>query len=147
MVTVVATFALVPAAIWYWQDVAVPHRYPAGTHLVTLTAVADGGIWTREHVVGANYWRGRPQRVGDIHVKEGEHVVVRLRSADVLHSFAIPRLHLGPVEIPAGSTVEVSFDADRPGILTFLCWQVCSPDHGSLRGRFVVDPAEDPMDR
>ena len=42
-------------------------------------------------------------------------MVVRLRSADVLHSFAIPLLRLGPIDIPAGHTVDVEFDATDPG--------------------------------
>jgi heme/copper-type cytochrome/quinol oxidase subunit 2 len=64
--------------------------------------------------------------------------VVRVRSSDLLHSFAIPLLHIGPVDVPAGHTVEVQFEATRPGVLTFLCWQVCSMQHDKLRGRFVV---------
>jgi hypothetical protein len=34
--------------------------------------------------------------------------------------------------------VEVSFIASRTGEITFLCWQVCSPDHPGLHGRFLV---------
>jgi heme/copper-type cytochrome/quinol oxidase subunit 2 len=32
----------------------------------------------------------------------------------------------------------LEFRADRPGNLTFLCWQVCSQRHQNLHGRFVV---------
>ncbi len=127
-----------PVLLWYWRDVMVAHRYPPGTKVITLTAVADGGIWTLDNVVGYNYWRKKPTRVEEISLNQGDHVIVRLRSADLLHSFAIPLLHLGPVDVPAGHTVELEFNADRAGVLTFLCWQVCSPDHPNLRGRFVV---------
>jgi len=127
-----------PLVLWYWRTVAVAHRYPPGTKVITLTAVADGGIWTLDEVVGYNYWKKKPTRVDDIPLNQGDHVVVRLRSADLLHSFAIPLLHLGPVDVPAGHTVELEFTADRAGVLTFLCWQVCSPQHPNLRGRFVV---------
>lgn len=131
-----------PPVLWYWRNVVVPHRYPPGTKIITLTAVARGGIWTQEQVVGYNYWRRTPTRTQDIVVNQGDHVVVRLRSADLLHSFAIPLLRLGPVDVPAGHTVEVEFNAERAGVLTFLCWQVCSPDHPNLRGRFVVKAKE-----
>ena len=127
-----------PLVLWYWRTVAVAHRYPPGTKVITLTAVADGGIWTLDEVVGYNYWKKKPTRVDDIPLNQGDHVVVHLRSADLLHSFAIPLLHLGPVDVPAGHTVELEFTADRAGVLTFLCWQVCSPQHPNLRGRFVV---------
>jgi heme/copper-type cytochrome/quinol oxidase subunit 2 len=131
-----------PLLLGYWRTVALPHRYPAGSKIFTLTAVANGGLWTQDQVVGYNYWRKKPTRVGDIPLNQGDHVVVRLRSVDLLHSFAIPLLHLGPVEVPAGHTVEVQFDANRAGVLTFLCWQVCSPQHSNLHGRFVVKGRE-----
>jgi heme/copper-type cytochrome/quinol oxidase subunit 2 len=127
-----------PLVLWHWRTAVVAHRYPPGTKVITLTAVADGGIWTLDEVVGYNYWRKKPTRVNEIPLNQGDHVVVRLRSADLLHSFAIPLLHLGPVDVPAGHTVELEFNADRAGVLTFLCWQVCSPEHPNLRGRFVV---------
>ncbi len=97
--------------------------------------MADGGYWTEEEVVGHNYWRGQRKRTEEISLEQGDHVALHLRSADVLHTFAIPLLRLGPVDVPAGHTVEMEFDADRAGTLTFLCWQVCSPDHPQIRGR------------
>jgi heme/copper-type cytochrome/quinol oxidase subunit 2 len=127
-----------PLVLWHWRVAVVTHRYSPGTKVITMTAVADGGIWTLDEVVGYNYWRKKPTRVDEIALNQGDHVVMRLRSADLLHSFAIPLLHLGPVDVPAGHTVELEFTADRTGVLTFLCWQVCSPEHPNLRGRFVV---------
>lgn len=127
-----------PLLLWHWQVSMLPHRYPPNTKIITLTAVAKGGIWTQEQVVGANYWWRTPTRAEEIPLNQGDHVVLRLRSADVLHSFAIPILRRGPVEVPAGHTVELEFDADRAGSLTFLCWQVCSPEHGNLRGHFMA---------
>jgi heme/copper-type cytochrome/quinol oxidase subunit 2 len=131
-----------PSLLWYWKASVVPARYPPGTKIFTLTALADGGIWTQEEVVGHNYWWSDPARAPDLPLNQGDHVVVRLRSVDLLHSFAIPILRLGPVDVPGGHTVEVEFDASRAGALTFLCWQVCSPEHPKLRGRFVVEASE-----
>jgi len=138
VLAVVLMLVGLPASLWCWRHVALPHRYPRGTKLIILTATANGGIWTQDRIVGYNYWWQKPTRTGAINLNQGDHVVVRVRSSDVLHSFAIPILRVGPVDVPAGHTVEVQFDANRTGVLTFLCWQVCSPDHGSLRGRFVV---------
>jgi hypothetical protein len=144
VLAVVLVLAGVPLSLWYWRAVAVPHRYPPGTKIITLTAVADGGIWTQDQVVGFNYWNGKPTRTEEIALNKGDNVVMRLRSVDVLHSFAIPLLRVGPVDVPAGHTVEVSFTASRAGELTFLCWQVCSPDHPGLHGRFLVSGTEEP---
>jgi heme/copper-type cytochrome/quinol oxidase subunit 2 len=136
--SVVIVLLGLPLLLWYWQASIMPHSYSPGTKVITLTAVAKDGIWTEDPVVGHNYWRKKPTRVEDIPLNQGDHVVVRLKSADVLHSFAIPLLHVGPVDVPAGHTVDVEFDASRAGALTFLCWTVCSPQHESLRGNFQV---------
>jgi heme/copper-type cytochrome/quinol oxidase subunit 2 len=135
---VVGILAGLPLTLWWWRAVKLPHSYPPGTKVITLTATANGGIWTQENLVGYNYWWHKPARTGEIPLNQGDHVVVRVRSSDLLHSFAIPLLHIGPVDVPAGHTVEVPFEATRPGVLTFLCWQVCSMQHDKLRGRFVV---------
>ncbi len=138
ILAVIVILVGLPLLLRHWQVSMLPHRYPPNTKIISLTAVAKGGIWTQEEVVGANYWWRTPTRAEEIPINEGDHIVLRLRSADVLHSFAIPILHRGPVEVPAGHTVELEFDAERAGLLTFLCWQVCSPEHGNLRGHFMA---------
>ncbi len=135
--TVVAILLGLPLILWAWRDRTL-HHHPAGTKVIQLTAIADHGVWTEDEVVGWNYWWKKPTRVNSIQLQQGDYVVLRLRSADVLHSFAIPIAHLGPIEIPAGHTVQMEFRADRAGTLTFLCWQLCGPDHQMLQGQFVV---------
>ena len=141
VLAVLAVLLGLPLLLGYWRTVALVHRYPPNTKVIKLTAVASGGIWTQEEIVGYNYWWRKPSRTEKIVLNQGDHVVVLLHSVDVLHSFAIPLLHIGPVEVQAGHTVEVAFDANRPGELTFLCWQVCSPDHSKLQGDFLVKPS------
>jgi heme/copper-type cytochrome/quinol oxidase subunit 2 len=138
VLVVLAVLLGLPLLLEYWRTVGLAHRYPPNTKVIRLTAVASGGIWTQEEIVGYNYWWRKPSRTDKILLNQGDHVVVLLHSVDVLHSFAIPLLHVGPVEVPAGHTVEVAFDANRPGELMFLCWQVCSPDHSKLQGDFLV---------
>lgn len=138
ILAVIVMLVGLPLLLRHWQVSMLPHHYPTNTKIISLTAVAKGGIWTQDEVVGANYWWRTPSRAEEIPINQGDHIVLRLRSADVLHSFAIPILHRGPVEVPAGHTVELEFDAERAGSLTFLCWQVCSPEHGNLRGHFMA---------
>lgn len=138
VLAVVLMLVGLPLLLGAWRSARLAHRSQPEIKIITLTAIAEGGIWTNEEIVGYNYWWRTPSRVQEIPLNQGDHVVVRLRSVDVLHSFGIPLLRLGPVDVPAGHTVETEFTAERPGVLTFLCWQVCSPDHPSLRGQFVV---------
>lgn len=138
VLVVLVVFLGLPLLLGYWRTVGLARRYPPNTKVIKLTAVASDGIWTQEEIVGYNYWWRKPSRTEKILLNQGDHVVVLLHSVDVLHSFAIPLLHVGPVEVPAGHTVELAFDANRPGELLFLCWQVCSPEHSKLQGDFVV---------
>ena len=139
---VLAVILALPLLLWYWNSVAMPARFPESTRIIQLTAIADGGIWTTESIAGHNYWWRVPERVDSIEINEGEHIVLRLHSVDVLHSFAIPVLRIGPVDVPAGHTVDLEFDATRTGRLTFLCWQMCSLDHPKLKGYFMVQGEE-----
>ena len=138
----------VPLALFGYKGVYLPHRF-GGARIISLTALATDGVWTEERVAGINYWRKHFSPTPEIRVNQGETVVLRLASADVLHSFAIPLLHIGPLDVPAGEVREVQFTAQQAGTLVFLCWQVCSPVHEKLRGKIVVlgsngEPASKP---
>ena len=56
ILAVVLVLVGLPLLLWYWRAVALPNRYAAGSKIVTLTAIADGGVWTQEGVIGLNYW-------------------------------------------------------------------------------------------
>lgn len=136
LLTLVILSAL-PLVLFGYEQIYLPLRF-GRARIITLTALASDGIWTQERVRGVNYWRKHFSPTPEIQVRQGETVVLRLASADVLHSFAIPLLHIGPIDVPAGEVREVRFTAERPGTLVFLCWQVCSPVHEKLRGKIVV---------
>ncbi len=136
LVTVVIMVS-VPAALFSFQSLYLPHKFGAA-RVITLTALASDGVWTEDSVTGVNYWRRHFPPAAEIHVRQGEKVALRLASADVLHSFAIPALNIGPIDVPAGEVREVQFTAQDPDTLLFLCWQVCSPLHGKLQGKIVV---------
>lgn len=127
----------VPLSLVGYKKVYLAHKF-SGARIITLTALATDGVWTEESVSGVNYWRKHFPATPEIQVKQGEEVVLRLASADVLHSFAIPLLHIGPIDVPAGEVRELEFKAEQPGTLVFLCWQVCSPVHEKLRGKITV---------
>ena len=65
---VVLVLVGLPLLLWAWQTGTLENPYPPGTRIITLTAIADGGIWTKEEVVGHNYWRRKPTRVSEIEI-------------------------------------------------------------------------------
>lgn len=138
IISVAMVFVVMPLLLWYWTAVNVPGQFRPGSKIIHLTAVAEGGMWTQDSIVGWSYWWKKPNRVQEIQLTRGDHVVLFLHSPDVQHSISIPELRIGPVPIPAGHTVKVEFDADRAGELNFFCAQVCGRDHSHLTGRFLV---------
>ncbi len=126
-----------PAALFGYKQIYLPYKF-RGARIITLTALASDGVWTQEQVGGLNYWRKRFSPSPEIEVKQGETIILRLASADVLHSFAIPALNIGPIDVPAGEVRELKFRAEQPSTLLFLCWQVCSPVHSKLQGKIIV---------
>ncbi len=138
VLTVLLFLVGLPLVLWYWRDVVVPGRYAPGTKVIHLTAIADGGLWTEEQVVGYNYWWKNPARANVIRLGQGDHVVLLLHSSDVQHAFVVRDLHIGPVAVAAGHTAEVKFDAGGPRTVDFLCKQVCGRDHKHMSGSFLV---------
>lgn len=76
-----------------------------------------------------------------ITVVQGEHVRLRLTSADVTHGFAIPALGIDAPELYPGRYVTVDFTPQKPGRYPFLCTIVCSPLHYKMNGEIIVLPA------
>lgn len=137
LVTTIITLIGLPVALYAYNRVYIPSHYH-GARVIHLTALATDGVWTEEPVHGLNYWRKHFSATPEIQVRLGEPIVLKLASADVLHSFSIPLLNIGPIDVPAGEVREVRFTPERADPLVFLCWQVCSPVHAKLRGTIVI---------
>ena len=162
-VLVLATLAGVPAWIIHTESVYARVSGVQNPRVVNLTAVADGGIWTEEKVVGHSYWRRQPKPTERLVIQVGETLVIRFTSADVSHSFAIPDLNVGPVPIEPGHVselwfvpvekaedgwnvhlvnqghvVDVRFLPVRPGEYLYQCSAWCGHCHEEMRGTFVV---------
>lgn len=104
---------------------------------LTLYALMPQGIWTDEPVTAANAWR-RDFRPARPVLRAGETVVLRLGSADVVHSFAIPDLGVDPVEVHPGRFSSVTLTPSRTGTFRFYCTVVCGERHFAMQGEVVV---------
>lgn len=135
---VLVTVVAVPAGIWAYQTQIVNARYPAEAEVIDLTAHGGLGLWTRDFVYSANYWGKFVERTNNIRVSEGDLIVLRLRSADVVHGFAIPGLDINAGLVKPGKVNRVKFRADKPGAFTFRCTQYCTPLHPAMSGTLTV---------
>jgi cytochrome c oxidase subunit 2 len=79
---------------------------------------------------------------GELHLPLNEPVKVLLRSKDVLHNFAVPQMRVKMDMVP-GMVTYLWFEPTRTGEFEILCEELCGIAHFAMRGRVVVDEADD----
>ena len=73
-----------------------------------------------------------------IKVKQGQKVILHIKSLDVTHGFALPDYKINAYLEP-GKEVTVEFVADKKGTFTFFCSVPCGSGHRSMKGTLVVE--------
>ncbi len=106
----------------------------------------------RVRVTGEMWWwrvayldgQGREaiRDANEVHIPVGRPVVFELESADVIHSFWVPRL-AGKVDMIPGRRNLMRLQADAPGVYGGQCAEYCGGPH-ALMGLVVV--AHEPAD-
>jgi cytochrome c oxidase subunit 2 len=72
---------------------------------------------------------------------EKHRVYLTLRSADVCHSFWVPRL-AGKIDLIPGKTNHLWFKSDKPGLYVGQCAEYCGTQHANMLLRVYVDPPD-----
>ncbi|ESR23260.1 cytochrome c oxidase subunit II [Lutibaculum baratangense] len=135
---------------------------------LTVLALLVYGLWLGEallprgdsrepyriEVVGHQWWWEirYPQEGGatlidanEIHVPAGRPVDVHVTSADVIHSFWIPRM--GPkIDAVPGYTNVVRIEADEPGTYRGQCSEFCGLQHAGMVLRLVAHEGDGHLD-
>jgi cytochrome c oxidase subunit 2 len=148
--TILVLATLIGIPVWVLHEESRANRIPDGENLnvINLTAVAKGGIFTFDEVVGYNYWWREPEVARPV-VRVGETVLFRLRSADVTHGFSIPELNVGPAYMEPGEITEVRFVPEESGEYLIQCTNRCGCCHEEMfailevRGPNGEPPPED----
>ncbi|RZJ90391.1 MAG: c-type cytochrome, partial [Brevundimonas sp.] len=121
------------------------------TTTARLTAEPSPGEM-RVRVTGEMWWwrvaylddQGRElvQDANEVHIPVGRPVVLELESADVIHSFWVPRL-AGKVDMIPGRRNFLRLQADEAGVFGGQCAEYCGGPH-ALMGLTVVahEPAQ-----
>jgi cytochrome c oxidase subunit 2 len=78
----------------------------------------------------------------ELHVPVGREVYLRLESADVVHSFWVPRL-AGKTDVIPGRINHMWFQAEEPGLFLGQCAEFCGNQHGNMLLRVYVDTEEE----
>ncbi len=113
---------------------ALSAREPAA-----LTIEVTGHQWWWEvHYLGSEGER-RFETANEIHIPIGERVRVRLKSADVIHSFWVPQL-AGKVDMIPGRTNQLWIQADEAGVYRGQCAEYCAGPHALMSFLVVAEP-------
>jgi cytochrome c oxidase subunit 2 len=128
-------FALAIYTLITLNAIAKPAHAPA----LTITVTGYDWWWKVE------YEDDDPTRrfvtANEIHIPVGQPVLVRLKSADVIHAFWVPML-AGKTQMIPGLTNQQWLEADAEGVYRGQCTQYCGVQHAHM-GLEVVAQSED----
>ena len=74
---------------------------------------------------------------GELHVKAGQQVELRMEARDVIHAFWVPEFRLKQDVIPGQPTI-LTFTPTRACSYPIVCAELCGPYHGGMRSTVVV---------
>ena len=125
---------LLGAGVWVGERLL-----PRGEGVVTVQAHAFQWGWRFGHPDGAG---GRVETEGRMHIPAGRPVEIVVTSADVIHSFWVPRL-AGKIDAIPGRANRLHLEADAAGTYAGLCAEFCGRGHAGMRFEVVAHPPED----
>jgi cytochrome c oxidase subunit II len=112
---------------------ATLNRKPEG-----LTIRVVGHMWWWE----VRYPQQRFVTANEIHIPAGQPVRLEMTSADVIHSFWVPRLH-GKRDLIPGLETVFWIQADEPGVYRGQCAEYCGTQHANMAFHVVALPQEE----
>jgi cytochrome c oxidase subunit II len=106
-------------------------------------------------VTGQRYWWAYtyPEQVAqgidkpiitanELHIPAGVPIKLTLRSADVIHSFWAPKLN-GKRDVVPGRVQDWNLEADKPGVYSGQCAELCGTSHANMRLKVVAHSPDD----
>ena len=111
-----------------WGGIGSPDPSGAGLLPVEVTALQFAFLF--------HYPEG-DITTGELHVKAGQTVELRMEARDVIHAFWVPQFRLKQDIIPGQPTV-LTFTPTLPGSYPIICAELCGPYHGGMRSTVVV---------
>ncbi|TVP46526.1 MAG: cytochrome c oxidase subunit II [Gemmatimonadales bacterium] len=117
----------------------------------TGTAVTDapGEPGLTVEVVGHKFWwevRYPDQGIvtaNEIRIPAGVSVEVLVSAADVIHSFWVPALTPGKIDMVPGRTNVIRMWADNPGVYRGQCTEFCGTQHALMSMEVVAVPPDE----
>jgi cytochrome c oxidase subunit II len=129
-----------------WEVKADPPEPRSGDHALFITVVGRQWWWEYRYET----YEGRKlgfTTANELHIPVGGQGVARpvyltLKSADVCHSFWVPRL-AGKTDLIPGHTNYAWFQTDEAGLFLGQCAEYCGSQHANMLIRVVAEPVAD----
>jgi cytochrome c oxidase subunit 2 len=129
-----------------WEVSPAPPAPAPGDHALRVTVV--GRQWWWEYIY--EEYDGRKlgfTTANELHIPAGADGVPRpvyltLKSADVCHSYWVPRL-AGKTDLIPGRTNHMWFQTEKAGLFVGQCAEYCGTQHANMLIRVVVDTPRD----
>lgn len=80
--------------------------------------------------------------VNELHIPVNDKVILRIQSADVLHSFFLPNVRIKQDMVP-GVQQHIWFQTKKTGTFDIVCAELCGWGHYKMRGRLIVESEDD----
>jgi cytochrome c oxidase subunit 2 len=136
-----------------WEVNVTPPQPKEGDNTLFVTVVGRQWWWEYNYTdYNGKKLRAEPDQqplitANELHVPASEDGVPRrvyltLKSADVCHSFWIPRL-AGKTDLIPGRENSMWFQTDRTGLFVGQCAEYCGTQHANMLLRVVVDSPGD----
>ena len=129
-------FGLVIYSLTVLNEVARPPKTPT----ITLTVTGYDWWWKVEYE-----YDDPAQRfitANELHIPVGQPVLIKLKSADVIHAFWVPTL-AGKTQMIPGLTNQQWIQADVVGIYTGQCAQYCGAGHAHMGLEVIAESGQD----
>jgi cytochrome c oxidase subunit 2 len=141
---IVAILILVTARTLWEVDTDPPAPKP-GDNALFVTVVGRQWWWEYNY----DHYNGEPlgfTTANELHVPVSSggtprRVYLTLKTADVCHSFWVPRL-AGKTDLIPGRTNHMSFEPQKTGLFVGQCAEYCGTQHANMLLRVAVDTPE-----
>ena len=132
-----------PVGIVAYNHNATIEKIAPQAKLFTLTGHAERGwlIGEAQAYDAIKFWhkQGQPVTKPTIEVTQGDQVVFKLTSSDVVHGFSLKDFGIYLTDgIHPGKPIFVTFTADKVGTFTFSCNAICGDMHENMQGTLIV---------
>jgi cytochrome c oxidase subunit 2 len=112
--------------------------YPTPVGAPPVRFMVTGHQWWWEVTYGGSSSGKSFQTANEIHVPVGRQVEIMLTSADVIHSFWVPRLQ-GKIDVIPGDTTAIRFTAAKSGSYRGQCAEYCGMQHANMAFAIVAE--------